>query len=93
MGKQSVEQPRFSLDSYGPFDLENIDEADCKAEFCVEERDLPSLREVLGIPPTFKCPRRIICDGMEGLCMLLKRLAQLSLSLQRYDRAFWKTCS
>ncbi|CAH3147117.1 unnamed protein product, partial [Pocillopora meandrina] len=65
----------FPWDSYGPFDLENIDEAECKAEFRVEKRDLPTLREVLGIPPAFKCPQRTICDGMEGLCMLLKRLA------------------
>ena len=91
MGKPSVKQPRFSLDSYGPFDLENIDEADCKAEFRVEERDLPSLKEVLGIPPTFKCPQRTMrWDGRTAHAI---KTASLSLSLQRYDRAFWKTCS
>ena len=41
--------PDFPWDGYGPFDLENIDEAECRAEFCVEKRDLPTLREVLGI--------------------------------------------
>ena len=25
--------------------------------------------------PTFQCPQRSVCDGIEGLCMLLKRLA------------------
>ena len=83
--------PDFPWDSYGPFDLENIDEAECKAEFRVEKRDLPTLREVLGIPPTFKCPQRTM-RWDERTAHAIKT-ASLSLSLQRYDRAFWKTCS
>ena len=67
--------PDFPWDRYSPFDLENMDEAECKAEFRVEKRDLHTLGEVLEIPPTFKCQLRTVCDGMEGLCMLLRRLA------------------
>ena len=88
-------KPDFPWDSYGPFDLENIDEAECKAEFRVEKRDLPTLREVLGIPPTFKCPQRTICDGMEGLCMLLKRLAypcRYSDMIARFGRPVPELC-
>lgn len=87
--------PDFPWDSYGPFDPENIDEAECKAEFRVEKRDLPTLREVLGIPPTFKCPQRTICDGMEGLCMLLKRLAypcRYSDMIARFGRPVPELC-
>ena len=87
--------PDFPWDSYGPFDLENIDEAECKAEFRVEKRDLPTLREVLGIPPAFKCPQRTICDGMEGLCMLLKRLAypcRYSDMITRFGRPVPELC-
>ena len=87
--------PDFPWDGYGPFDLENINEAECRAEFCVEKRDLPTLREVLGIPPTFKCPQRTICDGMEGLCMLLKRLAypcRYSDMIARFGRPVPELC-
>ena len=85
--------PDFPWDRYSPFDLENMDEAECKAEFRVEKRDLHTLREVLEIPPTFRCQQRSVCESMEGLCMLLRRLRSLPLSLQRYGHAFWKTCS
>ena len=67
----------------------------CKAEFRVEKRDLPTLREVLGIPPAFKCPQRTICDGMEGLCMLLKRLAypcRYSDMITRFGRPVPELC-
>ena len=60
--------PDFPWDSYDPFTLVNMDEAECKAEFRVEKNDLQ-------IPGTFKCHKGTVCDGMEGLCMLLKRLA------------------
>ena len=67
--------PDFPWDRYSPFDLENMDEAECKAEFRVEKRDLHKLGEVLEIPPTFRCQQRSVCEGMEGLCVLLRRLA------------------
>ena len=43
--------------------------------FRVEKNDLPVLADVLGIPPVFRCSQRSVFEGMEGLCMLLKRLA------------------
>ena len=66
--------PDFSYDSYPPFDLDDVNEAECKAEFRVEKRDLPRLVEVLQLPPTFTCQQRSVCDDMEGLCMLLRRV-------------------
>ena len=70
--------PDFPWDRYSPFGFENMNEAESKAEFPVEKRDLHTLREVLEIPPTFKCQRL--------------KPPSLPLWLQRYDRAFWKTC-
>ena len=67
--------PDLPWDSYDPFTLVNMDEAECKAEFRVEKNDLQRLAEALQIPGTFKCHKGTVCDGMEGLCMLLKRLA------------------
>lgn len=57
------------------FDIGAIADDECKAEFRVEKRDLFTLAEVLQIPEEFKCPQRSKIDGMEGLCMLLKRCA------------------
>ena len=67
--------PVFPYENYDVFELENVDEAECKAEFRVEKAELPQLAEVLGIPCVFRCDQRTVCDGMEGLCMLLRRLA------------------
>ena len=52
-----------------------MDEAEYKAEFQFEKSDLHQLSEALRIPREFKCEQRSVCDGMEGLCMLLRRLA------------------
>ena len=40
-----------------------------------EKQDIPRLADALGIPPVIKCQQRSICDGTEGLCMLLRRFA------------------
>ena len=41
-------------ESYDPFTLVNMDEAECKAEFRVEKNDLHRLTETLQIPGTLK---------------------------------------
>ena len=56
-------------------DLDKLGDAECKANFRVEKRDLPALAEALQIPGVFKTNQRSIAGGMEGLCMLLKRFA------------------
>ena len=66
--------PDFSYDTYPAFSLDDVPEAECKAEFRVLKQDLPRLREALRIPASFKLEQRSICDGMEGLCMLLRRV-------------------
>ena len=37
--------------------------------------DIPILLNALRIPASFKCPQGTVCSGLEGLCLLLKRLA------------------
>ena len=72
-----------------------MDEAECKAEFRVEKRDLHTLREVLEIPPTFRCQQRSVCEGMEGLSMLLRRLAypcRYSDMIARFGRPVPELC-
>ena len=55
------------------FDLESMLNDECKTEFRFEKTHLPLLADVLQIPPMFKCSQGSVGDGMEALCMLLKR--------------------
>ena len=63
--------PDFSYESYDKFDLDDMGQADCKVELRIEKADLPRLADVLQIPPVIKCRQRSLCDGLEGLCLLL----------------------
>ena len=58
--------------AYEKFSLANKDPAECKADFRVEKRDTPLLIEALRVPPVFQCRNGTICDGVEGLCIMLK---------------------
>ncbi|CAH3174735.1 unnamed protein product [Porites lobata] len=84
--------PDFPYSSYARFDLENVDESECLAEFRVQKQDIPLLANVLQLPMNIHCPQRTICDRIEGLCMLLRRFF-LPLPLFRYDQPVWKTSS
>ena len=64
----------FPYSLYASFDLE-IDPAECYTEFRVEKWHTPLLADRLQIPPTFQCPQGSVRDGIEGLCILLKRPA------------------
>lgn len=61
--------PDFPYDSYAPFESESL------AEFRFRKRDVRNLKEVLQIPETIICSQRSVCDGLECLCILLKRLS------------------
>lgn len=81
--------PDFGYQLYDVFDLENMNSADCKAEFRVEMADLLRLADALHITAVFHCKRRSICAGLEGLCAA--ETNKLSLQIQRYDSTFSKT--
>ena len=69
----NLELPYYEYEEFN-FD-ENISEAECKAEFRFERGDIERLADVLQLPPTFTCPQSSVCDRIEGLCILLRRLA------------------
>ena len=60
--------------AYEQFSLANKDLVECKADFQVEKRDIPLLTDALRAPPVFQCHNGKICDGVEGLCIMLKDL-------------------
>ena len=62
----------FPYDVYAPFDLDELDEAECVAEFRFRKRDVRALSEVLRVPDTITCEQGSVCTGIEGLCMLLR---------------------
>ena len=65
----------FPYDNYPRFSLQDQSEADCKANFRLEKHHVGRLVDALQIPAIFKCDQGTICEGLEGLCILLKRFA------------------
>ena len=61
--------------NFDPFCLDVFDSCECEAHFRVAKDDIPMLLNALRIPASFKCPQGTVCSGLEGLCLLLKRLA------------------
>ena len=71
----SSRDPDFPYHHYTAFDLDALDESESVAEFRFCKRDVRKLSNVLQIPDTIVCDQRSICDGIEGLCILLKRMS------------------
>ena len=65
--------PEFPCSSYPRLRLENMQHDEYLADFRVKKEDVPVLAEALQIPETVRCEQRSIWDGIEGLCMLLRR--------------------
>ena len=72
-----------------------MDEVECKAEFRVEKNDLHRITETLQIPGTLKSYQGTVCDWMEELCMLLKRLSypcRFNDMISRFGRPVHELC-
>ena len=67
--------PDFPYDCYGSFDLNEMDDSECLAEFRFHKNDVPVLLEALQLPQSFTCHQETICDGIEALCITLRRFA------------------
>ena len=67
--------PDFPHEAYAKFDLNEMAESESLSEFRFRKRDILLLAEVLDIPESIRCKQRSICGGIEGLCMLLRRLS------------------
>ena len=65
----SSKNPEFEYSDYKRFDLDKLGDAECKANFRVEKRDLLALAEALQFLGVCKTNQRSIAGGMEGLCI------------------------
>jgi len=65
----------FPYDQYARICLQDTNEAEFKANFRVEKHHITRVEDALRIPAVFKCRQGTVCDGTEGLCILLKRFA------------------
>ena len=66
--------PEFPYEEYKLFDLDTMDDTECKAEFRFKKAEILRLAEALDIPETFLCHQGTTAAGIEGLCVLLRRL-------------------
>lgn len=71
----SSKNPDFQYLEYPKFDLDKMNDDECKAEFRFLKNDIYELREVLGIPDEHRCYNRVVISGIEATCILLKRFA------------------
>lgn len=67
--------PLYPYWEFDKFCLDSLNNSECTSDFRVDKEDIPYLAEQLQVPPRFRCPQGTVCDGLEGLCILLKRLA------------------
>ena len=51
----------FLYKSYPRFELEDLDEAECVAEFRFQKKDIPILSQVLRAPEVFRCRQGTVC--------------------------------
>lgn len=85
----------FPHADYDRFNLQDMDETECLREFRVRKLDVPRLADALGLPETLSCPQRTKTGRIEGLCILLKRLAypgRYSDLIHRFGRAVPVLC-
>ena len=61
--------PDFCYENFGRFSLDDINDAECLAEFRFRKHDLALLAKVLQIPDSFTCYQRTVSSGMEALCI------------------------
>ena len=67
--------PEFPYKHIGEFDLKDMDNFECMAEFRCQKSDIEMLGELLRLSQKFVCSKGSVCSGTEGLCICLKRLA------------------
>ena len=68
-------KPIFPFSKFERFNIDDWDEEECWTELRCGKDDLELLLNNLQIPADIVCSQRTVCGGMEGMCILLKRLA------------------
>ena len=69
--------------------VEEMEDSECVADFRFHKSDIPLLAETLQLPDSFTCYQGTVYDGIEGLCLLLRRTAypcRYSDLIQRFGR-------
>lgn len=87
--------PIFPYWKYERFDLNCMNEDECKTEFRFEKEDIPRLLQAFRLPPKFVCSNGTTASAVEGLCMLLKRFAypcRYSDLIPRFGRSKSEIC-
>ena len=72
---ESSSRLTFPYSKFEHFGNDAWDESECRTELRFGKQDLNLLRRNLQIPDEIVCSQRSVCDGMEAMCILLKRLA------------------
>ena len=67
--------PHFPYWRYEKFNLELMEEDECKAEFRMRRDDIYTLADTFRFPENFKCYNGVLVDSIEALCICLRRLA------------------
>ena len=67
-----LEQP---YSRYPVFDLERMEDRECKVEFRFTKREIYLLVETLELPEQIRCFNGTILNSVEALCVCLKRFA------------------
>ena len=68
-------KPVFPYWKFPRFNVDEWSDVECHTELRFAKQDLDELLECLGVPEKITCEQRTVCGGMEGLCILLKRLS------------------
>ena len=71
----STKNPDFPYWKYEKFDLDLMTDDECKAEFRFLKNDIYFLQQALPIPNRIVCYNRVVVQGAEATCILLKRYA------------------
>lgn len=56
------------------FNIDNLSDDECETFFRFKKDDIPMLKDALNIPHKVVCENGTTCSGIEGLCILLRRL-------------------
>ena len=67
--------PSYPYWNYDAFDLDSMTDDECKSEFRFLKNDVYLLEETLDIPDAIKCYNGVVVDGVEALCIMLKRFS------------------
>ena len=80
---------------FAEFNFDDWDTVECNIGLRFSKSDVLALLGALQFPERFVCTQRTTCSGLEGLCILLKRLAfpcRYSDMVSRFGRNSTELC-